>query len=107
MIGERSAQQGFKESRLPEFTKEEKRIIAGSADFFGLNHYTTGLAYNTFAPANPATVSYQDDGETGADADYTWPRGDGVYWPYEVLTVLKINYFSFLQTVVFLQCSDF
>jgi beta-glucosidase/6-phospho-beta-glucosidase/beta-galactosidase len=29
--------------RLPEFTVEEKRKINNSADFFGLNHYGTGL----------------------------------------------------------------
>ena len=84
MIGERSAQQGFNDSRLPRFTEEEKRMIRGSADFFGLNHYTTSLAFNTFSRADPSTVGYQDDVETGTDADYTWPRAEGTYWPYEV-----------------------
>ena len=30
--------------RLPEFTEEEKQMLVGSTDFFGLNHYTTMMA---------------------------------------------------------------
>lgn len=32
--------------RLPEFTESEKQRIKGTYDYFGLNHYTTVLAYN-------------------------------------------------------------
>jgi len=31
--------------RLPEFTESEKQRIKGTYDYFGLNHYTTVLAY--------------------------------------------------------------
>ncbi|CAK0792688.1 unnamed protein product [Prorocentrum cordatum] len=43
--------------RLPQFTDEEKRRINNSADFFGLNHYGTGLG--SFEPqAGSNDMSY-------------------------------------------------
>ncbi|XP_052743377.1 myrosinase 1 [Bicyclus anynana] len=38
---ELSLKQGHKESRLPPFTKEEIEYVRGTADFYGLNYYTT------------------------------------------------------------------
>ena len=31
-------------NRLPKFTEDEKKLILGSSDFFGLNHYSSMLA---------------------------------------------------------------
>ena len=44
IIGNRSLAQGFESSRLPIFSIEEKAMLKGSADFFGLNMYTSDLA---------------------------------------------------------------
>lgn len=44
IVAERSLKEGFTESRLPEFTQSEIQHIKGTADFFGLNHYTTRYA---------------------------------------------------------------
>lgn len=43
-IGRRSKLQGFKDSRLPQFTPEEKEYLKGTVDFLGINVYTTSLA---------------------------------------------------------------
>ena len=40
VVGNRSAAAGIP-SRLPSFTEEEKNMIKGSYDLFGLNHYST------------------------------------------------------------------
>ncbi|XP_052128312.1 myrosinase 1 [Frankliniella occidentalis] len=44
-----SLEQGLKRSRLPEFTEAEIKLIQGSADFFGINHYTSSIAHEPTA----------------------------------------------------------
>ncbi|KAK7499141.1 hypothetical protein BaRGS_00009688 [Batillaria attramentaria] len=55
-------------SRLPAFTQQEKDRIAGTYDFFGLNHYSTNLvtrAYNT-------DPSYYNDRRVAESKDPSW-----------------------------------
>ncbi|XP_046973166.1 myrosinase 1-like [Vanessa cardui] len=40
VVAKKSLEQGYKKSRMPEFTDEEKKYVQGSSDFFGVNHYT-------------------------------------------------------------------
>ncbi|KAJ7409303.1 Lactase-phlorizin hydrolase [Pitangus sulphuratus] len=63
-IRERSLAQGLSQSRLPEFTESEKQRIKGTYDYFGLNHYTTVLAYNLNFPR--AVQSYDSDSWLGS-----------------------------------------
>ncbi|XP_050673111.1 myrosinase 1-like [Leptidea sinapis] len=40
LLLEISIREGYRYSRLPRFTQAEKKLIRGTADFFGLNYYT-------------------------------------------------------------------
>ncbi|XP_063833461.1 myrosinase 1-like isoform X1 [Ostrinia nubilalis] len=37
----KSSSEGFHQSRLPEFTDEEKELVKGTFDFYAINHYTS------------------------------------------------------------------
>ena len=41
VVGNMSRAQGLTVPRMPPFTPEEQQLIKGTADFFGLNHYST------------------------------------------------------------------
>lgn len=45
-IDSKSKEEGLKQSRLPEFTEEERAEVAGSWDFLGFNIYTTDLIFS-------------------------------------------------------------
>ncbi|XP_050685189.1 myrosinase 1-like [Leptidea sinapis] len=42
-VAKNSEEQGYPRSRMPEFSPEEIELVRGSADFFGVNHYTAVL----------------------------------------------------------------
>lgn len=66
-----SKTQNFKKSRLPDFTRDEIKMIQGSADFFGINHYSTLLASYFPLPKN-VTVSFDNDVHVKLEVDPTW-----------------------------------
>ena len=72
-IGEKSEQQGYNASRLPEFTAEEKAEIAGSSDFLGINHYTTSLVF-PMDPDSPDSdkIGYPYDSGVQSTIDKKW-----------------------------------
>ena len=62
--------------KLPQFTPEEKAILIGSSDFFGLNHYTTMFAANS-KDADPERSVYgnggiSEDQEVDLSVDPAW-----------------------------------
>uniref|UniRef100_A0AAV1TUX5 beta-glucosidase n=1 Tax=Peronospora matthiolae TaxID=2874970 RepID=A0AAV1TUX5_9STRA len=68
--------------RLPEFTDDEKTLLKGSSDFFGLNHY--GLNYAepsdeygaNVPPPDDSTGGYGPDEGTKLTSDASWKRTD-------------------------------
>ncbi|CAK8692258.1 unnamed protein product [Clavelina lepadiformis] len=73
-VDARSAAQGEPTSRLPSFTDDEKTMIKGTSDFFGLNHYTSALGFDAFDANNIESVNYNTDREAGTEKDITWPQ---------------------------------
>lgn len=60
--------------RLPSFTEEEKALIKGSSDFFGVNHYSTHYAAGFVT--GTASSSYFGDRGTITEEDGKWERTD-------------------------------
>jgi len=69
--------------RLPTFTEQEKALIKGTSEFFGLNHYSTayvsapeGKAKTKSMWGNVQEGGYFDDQEVQLQDDPRWGRTD-------------------------------
>ncbi|XP_062389584.1 lactase/phlorizin hydrolase-like [Sardina pilchardus] len=69
VVKERSLAGGYPKSRLPEFTPAQIQRINGTHDYFGLNHYTSVLA---FMADFQNQQNYDADRGTAAISDWTW-----------------------------------
>ena len=62
--------------RLPEFTEAEKKMIKGTSDFFGLNHYTTMYAAHSYGIQNEGSVygngGISEDQDVDLSLDPDW-----------------------------------
>ncbi|CAG9836031.1 unnamed protein product [Diabrotica balteata] len=72
-VARRSKSQGFPNSRLPEFTTEEKNTIRGTIDFLGLNQYSS--FYVTDKTDDKDGMGYDADAEVKTWADESWTQG--------------------------------
>ena len=69
-IDEKSAAQGFEESRLPHFSDEDSAMILGSSDFLGMNFYTAEVVYPE--TSDISDVSFYADQDVRTYQDETW-----------------------------------
>ncbi|OWR50268.1 seminal fluid protein CSSFP001 [Danaus plexippus plexippus] len=68
-VAEKSKEQGYTRSRLPDFSDEEIEYAKGTSDFYGFNHYSTKFfTRDTYTPGKHPIPSYDDD--IGADFTY-------------------------------------
>lgn len=95
-IDEKSVLQGFEESRLPTFTEEESVEIAHSSDFLGINHYTTGIVYQT--PPEDIDLSQMS---WAVDTDVTMYQDSK--WYTAASSWLKVVPFGFRRTMNWLK----
>ncbi|CAH2231810.1 jg3612, partial [Pararge aegeria aegeria] len=98
IVAKKSAEQGYRRSRMPEFTDEEREFVRGSADFFGVNHYTGCLVSATQYKRVYPVPSLYDDAGVGLYVPPEWPKSAS-YWLtlspnslYNVLTHLHKKY---------------
>ncbi|KAM3964801.1 myrosinase 1-like [Aphomia sociella] len=98
-VAAKSAQQGYPRSRLMEFTPEEVDYVRGTADFFGLNHYSSYLVYrNESVNGQFAIPSFMDDLGVNFYQKDEWLLGESEmikYAPwgfYKLLTKIREYY---------------
>ncbi|CAG9860118.1 unnamed protein product [Phyllotreta striolata] len=71
-VGERSAKQGFSESRLPKFSKAEIHGMKNTVDFLGLNYYTSVMAKHKNDEEKTA-IDWDQDSEVDTYFKPEWP----------------------------------
>ncbi|KAH9629886.1 hypothetical protein HF086_008177, partial [Spodoptera exigua] len=83
-IAYKSAEQSFPRSRLPELTPAEVALVRGSADFLGVNAFTTKLAYRDASLEGMYPVpSFLDDMGAVLVKDPSWTQSESS-WLQEV-----------------------
>ncbi|KAJ2953850.1 hypothetical protein O0L34_g1481 [Tuta absoluta] len=98
-IAAKSAKQGYPRSRLPAFSPEDVNLVKGSADFLGINHYTTSLVYRNQSVYGANVVpSMEDDMDSLSYQPSDWEVAASewlkvVPWGfYKLLTDLRNKY---------------
>lgn len=73
-VAKASEKQGLKRSRLPEFSKEEVEFIKGTADFVGINVYTSYVvaSLKPTDPDQPVIGSRKSDAAIVTSRDASW-----------------------------------
>lgn len=90
---------------LPVFIEAEKQRIQGTADFFGLNHYTTRLISGALGSCDPGLNNV---GDFQVDVDPTWPNTSSdqihsVPWGLRrLLNYISVEYTSITKVPIYI-----
>lgn len=91
-IDRRSKAEGLSKSRLPEFDEKWTQIVKGSADFFGLNHYTCELVTpKGKVPEGIKKSQWSTGQDVGFDADQEIDRFVDPSWGGSMTWWLKVT----------------
>ncbi|KAJ2947990.1 hypothetical protein O0L34_g9782 [Tuta absoluta] len=93
-IDDYSRRQHFPRSRLPTFTQEEIDMIKGSADFLGLNHYTSSLVTKGNGKVNLHPSFENDMGQILSQRE-DWPKSNSTW--------LRVVPWGFRKTLVWIK----
>ncbi|CAG9772708.1 unnamed protein product [Ceutorhynchus assimilis] len=86
-----SVRQNFTRSRLPSFSAQEIKLLRGSADFLGLNHYHTWLVTSKNFTSND--ISFLADKGTILEKDPSWKDPEILPWGFtKLLSWIKDQY---------------
>lgn len=91
-VEERSTNENFTRSRLPQFTDDEIVSIKGSYDFIGFNFHDTRYVADT-EEAEYGVPSFEYDMKTTVHTDEAWLKGSNGN------TVIIQNYVNYLKNV--------
>ncbi|XP_047578460.1 lactase/phlorizin hydrolase [Lutra lutra] len=85
-------------AQLPEFTKAEKQLLKGSADFLGLSHYTSRLISKT--QEDSCIPSYDTIGGFSQHVDPAWPQTSSSWIyvvPWGIRRLLQFVYLEYTR----------
>ncbi|CAH1122860.1 unnamed protein product [Ceutorhynchus assimilis] len=104
-VGNRSRNEGFPKSRLPEFTPQEIEFIRNTSDFFALNTYGTGyVKFQTGVNDSIGEPHYWLDIGVSSFKDPSWPSVvnwvDLVPWGFRKLLNYVWNEYGNREIVV-------
>ncbi|KAJ8709811.1 hypothetical protein PYW08_009815 [Mythimna loreyi] len=74
VLTENSSVEGYTCSPLPDFTEEEKDFVRGTADFFGVNHYTAYFVTVAKQPPGNLLANVMNSLDNFIFADDDWPK---------------------------------
>ncbi|XP_023029423.2 myrosinase 1 [Leptinotarsa decemlineata] len=101
-IARRSKAQGYRRSRLPEFTEEEIKYMRNTVDFLGLNTYTSSVV-RAIAQPDTTTLGLSEDTEVDEWQPEDW-EGSASSWlkvaPWGARKLLKWLKYAYNDTPI-------